>query len=48
MDTLGMKRGHKRKLMAALKHLKHREENYVKNGVKTGAIGNGDKYKVRK
>ena len=22
--------------------------NYVKNGVKTGAIGNGDKYKVRK
>jgi len=48
MDTLGMKRGHKRKLMAALKRLKHREENYVKNGVKTGAIGNGDKYKVRK
>ena len=48
MDTLGMKRGHKRKLVAALKRLKHREEDFVKNGKVTGAIaGNGSKYKVR-
>ena len=50
MDTLGMKRGHKRKFMAALKRLKHREEDYVKHGKASGANdrgGNGDKYKIR-
>jgi Ca2+-binding EF-hand superfamily protein len=39
MDTLGMKRGHKRKFMAGLKRLKKRER-----GEEDSAGGNGKKY----